>query len=346
MPDDLLEAPARTAEAPAGGDGGDTAIAERPAPAPVDGKGKADPAPTDRTGRTADPAKATPAKAGDDESDDDDGLDIDDEDGGKAPATWPEDWREKLAGTDDKWLKELKRFTSPETFAKSQRALRQKLSSGEYKRAALPADATDAEKAEWRKENDIPDKPEDYGVPEIKGYEWGESDTAIAGDFLSALHAANTPKPVAEAALKWYAKFQTQQVESRAEADRHYASAREDALRAEWGPGDYRPHVNLAKQMFNDDAFIGKDLREAFGEARMPGGMRLTHHPDFIRFLATQGLEKKGTAGLISGEQGVRMGSRLDEIKKIRDTDIDRYYSDGLDKEYADINEKMDSRRR
>lgn len=332
MPDDLLEAPAASADAT------DTAAPAEPA---------AKDAPASKDAPVADkapPAKTTekPATSAKVETEDDDPLDIDDsEEGAKPAAGWPEDWRERMAGGDEKLLKELKRFTTIDNWAKSQRALRQKLSSGEYKRATLPEDATEAEKAEWRKENGIPDKPEDYGIPEVKGHEWSDADKAIANQFLTDLHAVGTPKPIAQAALTWYAKFQSQQLEARAEMDRQAATEREDALRAEWGPGEYRPHVNLAKTMFNDDAFIPAPLRQALAEARTADGRRVTHMPEFIMFLAQAGLERKGSAGLITGEQGARLNSRMDEIKKVRETDIDRYYAEKMDVELLELTEKI-----
>lgn len=366
---DLLDAPAApaaaTPAAPAA-DGGKAAAApvvtKDAAAAPVAApKERAEPrARATRTAKSTEPAAAPVAKPdatapAADATDDgaDDGDDGEDELGfGKEPdgdakpqASWPDDWREKIAGGDAKFLGQLKRFTSFEAYAKSTKSLREKLSSGEYKRAGLPEDATEDEKAEWRKENGIPDKPEDYGIPEVKGHQWSEVDKTIAGDFLKDLHAAGTPKPIAEQALKWYAKFQTQQAEARADLDRQAQIEREDALRAEWGPQDYRPHIKLAKDTFQDDEFISPDLRSALAGARTADGRRLILHPDFTRFLAERGLERRGPAGLIGGEQGARMGGRIDEIKKIMSTDLDRYYNEGLDKELLELTEKVSSGR-
>mgnify|MGYP001569179510 FL=1 len=294
----------------------------------------------DATAPAADATGDDGAGAGDD-GEDELGFGKEPEGDAKPQASWPDDWREKIAGGDAKFLGQLKRFTSFEAYAKSTKSLREKLSSGEYKRAGLPEDATEDEKAEWRKENGIPDKPEDYGIPEVKGHQWSDVDKTIAGDFLKDLHAADTPKPQAEAALKWYAKFQTQQAEARADLDRQSQMEREDALRAEWGPQDFRPHIKLAKDTFQDDEFISPDLRTALAGARTADGRRLILHPDFTRFLAERGLERRGPAGLIGGEQGARMGGRIDEIRKIMNTDLDRYYSEGLDKEMAELQEKV-----
>ncbi len=362
---DLLEAPSTpaTPAAPPEGSGRESAPAS-PAktdvtPSPAAPKEKSVSEPKARGGKQAKTEKATPAEAAAkplieapaadaadaDGEDDPLGFDKETEGDAKPQATWPEDWRDKIAGDDPKFLAELKRFTSFEAYAKSTKALRAKLSSGEYKRASLPENATDAEKAEWRKENGIPDKVEDYGLPEIKGHEWSDLDKGIATDFLSDLHAAGTPKPQAEAALKWYAKFQQQQAQARSDRDRQDAQEREDALRTEWGPQDYRPHIKLAKDTFQDDEFMPPDLRNALAGARTADGRRLILHPEFTRFLAERGLERRGPAGLISGEQGARMGGRIDEIKKIMNTDLDRYYAEGLDKELLELTEKVESGR-
>lgn len=375
MPDDidLLDAPAgggADGKAPTDADKGsvqggsergssDDAAGKYQADASDDGKGASDDgdaAPKGRKGRgskVAKKAEATdetgesgkaPAKAA--ASDDELGFGDEDEDGNpKGPATWPDDWREKLAGNNEKLGKRLARFASPEALLKSWQSLEQKLSSGEYKRAALPADASDEEKAEWRQANGIPDKPDGYQFPTIKGHEWSDDDKAIAGEFLAELHAANTPQPVAQAALGWYAKFQQQAVERRARQDRADIEAREDALRTEWGPKDFRPHIKLAKDTFQDDEFMPAELRTAIAGARTEDGRRLIYLPEFTRFLAEHGLERRGPAGLISGEQGARMGSRVDEIRRVLATDRDRYYSEGLDKELADLMEKMESGR-
>lgn len=331
-------------------------ILEKPAPAAADDAPAADagkkPVSDADTGKAPDdgvntegdgdkPEQAPKSRAAASEDGDDD-LGFSDEEKDAAPAEWPTDWREKLAGDNDKLAKRLARFTSPEALLKSWQSLEQKLSSGEYKRT-LPDDASDEDKAAWRKENGIPDAPDGYTLPEIKGHEWSDADKQIAGTFLADLHAANTPQPVAEAALKWYANFQAQRMEAIADLDRTDTEAREDALRTEWGPKDYRPHIKLATQTFQDDEFISPDLRSLLASARTPDGRRVILHPDFTRFLAERGLERRGPGGLISGEQGARMGGRLDEIRKIRDTDIDRYYAEGLDREYLDLSEKVGS---
>jgi hypothetical protein len=343
MPDDILEI-----DAPAGD--------VKPA-APVDAK-PVTPAPSevkpvgDGKAAVVDPAKPDDkavAKAptdADASDDDDDGLGLADGDDGKAaPAAWPDDWREKMSGGDEKLLKELKRFASVETWAKSQRALRQKLSSGEYKRASLPENATDEEKAAWRKENGIPDSPEGYAIPQIKGHEWSDADKPIVSEFLKDLHAAGTPQPQAEAALKWYAKFQQDQAAARTELIRVAKDQRDDALRDEF-KSEYRSRVNLINRAMKDPEVVDPEFGQAIMSAVDSNGVPLRFHPAVALHISKLAMQTYGSAGLISGEQGARMGSRIDEIKKIMNTDLDKYYADGLDKEYMELQEKMEGANR
>lgn len=306
------------------------------APAKGKARAKAD-APAD-----AKPAAKTTSTKGTPTEDDPLGLEEDDGDA-RPQAAWPDDWREKMADGDEKLLKELKRFTSVEAYAKSQRALRQKLSSGEYKRVALPENATPEEKAAWRAENDIPEKPEDYGYPEIKGFEWNDADKTVANGFLAHMHEGNLSKAQAQHMLSLYPRMKAVNEERVAELNRMAAEAREDALRTEWGPKDYRPHIKLANDTYRDDEFVSPGLRDALSQAIMPDGTRLILNPELTRFFAERGLERRGPGGLITGEQGAQIGSRIDEIKKIRATDIDKYYADGLDSELLELTQKQEA---
>src|SRR3546814_8159770 len=83
---------------------------------------------------------------------------------------------------------------------KSQRALEQKLSSGEFKKAIGP-DATPEQIAEWRKEQGIPEKPEDYDLKFDNGLVIGEADKPLVAEFLKASHATNVTPAQAKAQI-------------------------------------------------------------------------------------------------------------------------------------------------
>jgi hypothetical protein len=240
------------------------------------------------------------------------------------PATWPEKWREELAGTDEKLLGQLKRLASPKDLWTSYRSLQQKLSSGEYTKK-LPDNATDAQKAEWRKENGIPEKPTDYKLPEIQGFEWSEADKPIVGSFIEALHSADVPQGVVDKALGWYAEFTGQQREAQFEADKSSKQTAEDALRTEFG-NEYRPSINLLGRYLKDADVFPNDLGTQILTARTADGSRLINNPDLIRLLVGQARDKYGETSMISANEATALSSREDEIIKIMNTDIDRYW--------------------
>ncbi len=86
-----------------------------------------------------------------------------------APVTWPENWRDEMAGGDEKERKRLERFASPADVYKSNRELEKKLSTGKFK-VDLPENPTEEQIAAYRK---------DMGIPED-----GKYDTEIGGGFV------------------------------------------------------------------------------------------------------------------------------------------------------------------
>ncbi|HET7409683.1 MAG TPA: hypothetical protein VFJ13_05740, partial [Paracoccaceae bacterium] len=226
----------------------------------------------------SDSGGAPPAKGGEAAPPKDDGkagtilTDGGDADEGKAaaPADWPEDWRQRLAGDDKKALKRLERLGSPKDVMTAYRALERKVSSGELK-TGLKEDATPEEVASWRRENGIPEKPEDYDTTLPDGLVIGEDDKPLVGEFLTAMHAKNAHPETVKAALAAYYRIAETQQAAQIEADRGFRREAEDALRAEWGP-EYRPNVN-AMGNFLDGAPAG--LKERLLGARLADGKLL-----------------------------------------------------------------------
>lgn len=228
-------------------------------------------------------------------------------------------------------------------------AAQEKLRSGEYRRAKLPEDATDEEKANWRKEVGIPEESKAYEIPKIAGHKWTEEDTPFIDSFKEAAFGANMDQEQLNRLTHWYAsnlaEQQDQYLEKVANQDRLDMETLEDGLRAELGAADFRPAKNLVQRLLKDkDQGIGafeKQLREARYPDEDGNYRRLISHPQFTRWLIDQALETYGDASLISGDAKDATNNRMKEIESIRDSDIDTYWRSGLDKEYADLVEKQ-----
>src|SRR5258708_4061699 len=117
-----------------------------------------------------------------------------------APADWPADWREKLAGGDEKKLTALKRYASPQAYSDSGFQLRHMMDSKQLK-AALPANATPEDVTRWRQENGIPEKSEGYLEKLDQGVITNDDDKALIKPFLEAMHGKNASPEVVNAAL-------------------------------------------------------------------------------------------------------------------------------------------------
>lgn len=270
-----------------------------------------------------------------------------------ASVPFPEDWRERIAQGDEKHLSELQRFKSFETYAKSQRALRQKLASGEFKRAEEFDDGwADDKKAAWRKDNGVPEKAEDYAMPEIKGHEWTDADKAAAAPFLERMHARNARPEVVQEAMGFYAQAVAQAKEQMHSRDREERISLEDTLRDDWG-NDYRANINLMKRALGDNDLIpgGMEkggLGEMIMQARLPDGARLINQPGMAQFLAGLARQTYGETSMVPVREGAVLSSRKVEIEKVMSTDMDRYYREKnakgqtLEQEYREILERLE----
>jgi len=257
------------------------------------------------------------------------------------PADWPDDWRAKLANGDEKLMKRLERFSSPDKILQSWLAAEQKISSGEYK-AALPEDATEEQIAEWREANGIPEAPDAYKIPELA--EWDDHDKELFGQMFEHMHAQNASQAQIDAMVTGYVQLVENMQEQRAEADRQFLQEQEDALRSKLGD-EYRPQINLFKRVLEDpEGPVPQGVVQTLMNARDENGYRLINNADVAQFLIEQGLNHYGDGALISGDAKATMSSRLDEIKQVMKTDFDRYLREGMDKEYAQILERTQGR--
>jgi hypothetical protein len=293
-----------------------------PAPTPA-----ADPAAAPATPPATDPAKPATVLGSDPAADP-----------GKpaVPATWPEDWQQRLAGGDEKALKKLQRYASPTDVAKALLAAQAKISSGELK-AALPADAKPEEIAAWRAENGIPEKPEGYLEKLPDGVVIGEQDKALVGLFVKDMHDRNASPEVVQAAIGSYYKVMEQVQAEQAEANAALQSATEDALRADWG-ANYRREVGAIHGLL-DQAPEG--VKDALLNARAADGTALANNAAVLRWLNSMAREINPAATVVPGagaNAGKGVADRMREIEaQMSNPKSDYWKSDAMQKEYRDL---------
>lgn len=225
-------------------------------------------------------------------------------------SAFPEDWREQLSGGDEKLLKELSRFTSPQMLVKSWKDTRTKISSGQYK-TALPENATPEEVAQWRAENGVPESWEQYDRDLGDGMVLGEEDAPIVDSFLQKMHEANMPASMAKDVLKWYYEFNDQQQQEIYQRDVEFKETALEELRSEWGP-EFKGNINAIRGL------VGDEIGDLLFSARTETGERLGDHPAVLRFLAQTARELNPAATLIPSTSTNNLQTVEQEIAEIR----------------------------
>lgn len=262
-----------------------------------------------------------------------------------APATWPADWREQMAGGDEKLLARLKRFTAPANITKSWLEAEKKIASGELKKA-LPKDATPEQVSAWRKENGLPEAPDGYKF-DLGGIVPSAEDAPILEGFKTFALENNLAPEVANAAAKWWFEQKETAVAAMIEADKAFNIESTVALRQEWG-GEFKSNVN-AMNTFLDGTMPQELKSELFG-ARLANGKLLGDHPEMLKWLSQVARDNMPGADLVpsgSPNVGKGIGDRISEIETLMRTDPEKYYSSGADKELMklyDAQSKMQSR--
>ncbi len=261
------------------------------------------------------------------------------------PANWPENWREIMAGSDEKLLARLKRFNAPTGIMNSWREAEKKLSSGELKKA-LPKDATPEQVAAWRKENGIPEKPDEYKF-DLGGIVPSEQDAAVLTEFASVSHETNLPPDVANKLANWYFARQEQAAAQQVAADKEFNVQAQVDLRQEWG-AEYKANVNAMNSFL--DSTMPKEAKDNLFGARLADGSLLGDNPVILKWLAQVAKDNMPGAELVpTGAPSVAKGvhGRIEELESLMKTDSEKYYSSGADKELLKLytaRDRMQSR--
>lgn len=213
------------------------------------------------------------------------------------PQKFPDNWRDQLAGDDAKFRKQLERYASPEALAKSHRELQAKLSSGEFRAAKLSENPTDEEVAQWRKDNNVPEKAADYLNDLPSGIVLGDDDKDRVNSFLEAMHGKNVSKENVQAAIEWNQQMVEQEMQARHDRNVEAQQKTEDSLRQEWGP-EYRRNINLINGMLDG---LPKDAKDLFTSAQTADGVNIFNNPEIAKWLVDTARAVNPVATVVPG---------------------------------------------
>lgn len=238
---------------------------------------------------------------------------------------FPDDWREKAAGGDEKKLNLLKRLASPKAMADAYFEAQQKIRSGLAK--PLTADSTPEEIADFRKANGIPESADKYDLNLGDGYVIGENDKPQVDEFLKVAHEANMTDLQAKAALKTYFSMQQQHNTAYLQRQAEFKDNSQTELRKEFGQ-QYDRNINLLKGYVENQ--FG-DASDAILSAVDTTGTPLMNRPDVIRKFLQIALDHDPVGASLPGlgMQGLdTVTAEIANIEKRIKTDRKGYFAD------------------
>ncbi len=291
----------------------DPNVGGTPSPTPAPTGGTPTPAPTGTPSPTPAPTGGTPSPT-------------------PAP-TAVADWRKEMAGDNADDIKALERFASKADLLKSWKEQRALIASGKHKEP-LAADATEEQKAEYRKVNGIPDKAEDYFKTLPEGLVFGENDKPGVTKFLQDMHGLNAPPAMVSKALEVFVAAQQEGALHRSEQDVKARDDASEALRAEWGP-DYKANVNAMSAFVKSN--VPEDAQANFLNARMGDGTPVFSHPAMVKAFAQLGRTLNPTGATTPGGGVDKLDAIEDAIKgyeKRMATDRVNWYKDNKSQEH------------
>lgn len=252
----------------------------------------------------------------------------------------PDDWRDIAAGGDDATLKLLKRYGSISGVAKALKEAQDTIRSGKIKQP-MPDAKDEKAMVEWRKSNGIPDDPTGYKLPETVTKRLTDDDKPMLSSYTDYMHKKGATNEEVARGTEWYIDMVEAIQAKQIEDDRNHSSEAEETLRKDLAHGEYKPTLTIAKRFVDTIPGIGENILGS----RAPDGRLYGSIPEFVLWAAEQGREKFGDVAFSTSDSERKHTSRIEEIKKVMNTDINAYYEQGLDKEYAELLKKEQRRK-
>jgi len=248
---------------------------------------------------------------------------------GDAPP-FGDNWRQALAGEDEKALSQLERFSTPNDLYDSYRQAQDKISKGQAK--TLPEEPTDEELSAWREANGIPAKADAYDLTLDDGLVIGEDDKPIVNNMLTAMHGANINQDQAKAVMNAYYTMERDQIAAVADKDETDKTEAVQRLRDEWGP-DFAGNKNALTSILN---MVPEAVRDSFKGGRMADGTAMMNSPEMLMFLADMSRKTNPAATVVPNADNPGQAI-ADEIKDIEAKMGTKDYDDAMQARYRKL---------
>lgn len=208
------------------------------------------------------------------------------------PSSWPDDWRDKFAGGDEKLKQMLSRYASPDAVAKAFKEQRDALAKRPAEVPELPENPTEEQLAAYRKAKGVPAKPEDYEFEVPDGKQLSDTEYEILMDFAKNMHGANMPADQVKKISSWFLEYEGVVAQRNAEAAYKARVATEEKLRSEWG-GDFKANINQMSNVLREH--LGSNT-DSFLSMQLMDGSKIGDNETFLRLMAEVSRKIGGSA--------------------------------------------------
>lgn len=254
---------------------------------------------------------------------------------------WSEDWKQKIAKGDEKLLKTVDKFKTPEDLLTAYKELQSQYSKTRPI-AELTKDATPEQVKEYREQVGIPESWEKYDT-NLDGLTIGENDKPIVDDFLKKAHEKNLrPSEVKNALQAYFEVSNTRNAENIKQAEIH-AKEVEKLLQKEWG-SSYSSNISMITSHLTKE--LGAEEVEKLNSAVLADGIPLINNPKILNYLLKDAKANNMSHTLTPNTQ--QYSSLLDrkaEIERIQKEAPDAFYSNPvISEEYYRINQALKNR--
>lgn len=235
--------------------------------------------------------------------------------GDPAPApAWPNDWRNQWAGSDEKKLNYISRYTDPLAALNAGWNANNAIRSGEYKKLSpFPEKGTPEQQAAWRKDNGLPEAPDKYDLTFDNGIVIGDEDKPFVDDFLKSAFGKNMPNQTVKDVLGWWYENKEAQAQAQADKDLEIKNATITKLMEDWG-------ANYKENVARTEAFVGMmpaELQKVLAGARLSDGTPFLSHADTIKWMAGLALEQNPAVTLVPNTGGDIQSNVQSEIDRL-----------------------------
>jgi hypothetical protein len=265
-----------------------------------------------------------------------------------APQSWPDSWRQDMAGDDEKQLKQLERLNSPLDLGKSFFEAQKKISSFKPAVEKPGADSTSEQVAAYREAMGVPDEASGYNLDFEDGTVIGEDVKPFLDGYLKHAHESGMPPDAVKENVGWYLKDVASQKEALSEANDEARINGSAELRSEWG-GEFQGNMNAIHSLF---ASAPEGTMEALMGSAGEDGLKWANNPDNIRWLVGIAKEANPQATLVppGPDQAGSINTEIETLQKMMHSpdkvERDKYWgNDDLQKRFTQLNRSQKDRK-